>query len=109
MDEYLPEVYLEFTQRYPEVAEAQGTLARAVEDATPFDERTTRLLNLALAIGAVADGAVRPNVRKSLAQGVSESELRAVTLLAITTCGFPTAIAGLSWVDEVLAGEGAGE
>ena len=36
MDEYLPEVYLEFTQRYPEVAEAQGTLAGAVDDAIPF-------------------------------------------------------------------------
>jgi 4-carboxymuconolactone decarboxylase len=109
MDEYLPEVYLEFTQRYPEVEEAQGTLARAVDDATPFDERTTRLLKLALAIGAEADGAVRSNVRKSLVQGVTENELRAVTLLAITTCGFPTAIAGLRWVDEVLAREAAGE
>jgi alkylhydroperoxidase/carboxymuconolactone decarboxylase family protein YurZ len=109
MDEYLPEVYLEFTQRYPDVAEAHGELARTVDNATPFDERTTRLLKLALAIGAEADGAVRSNVRKSLAQGVTENELRAVTLLAITTCGFPTAIAGLRWVDEVLAREAAVE
>ena len=36
-------------------------------------------------------------------------ELRAVTLLAITTCGFPTAIAGQRWVDEVLAREAAVE
>jgi 4-carboxymuconolactone decarboxylase len=109
MDEYLPEVYLEFTQRYAEVAEAQGTLARAVDEAIPFDERTARLLKLALAIGAQADGAVRSNVRKSLAQGVTASELRAVTLLAITTCGFPTAVAGLRWVDDVLAREAADE
>jgi 4-carboxymuconolactone decarboxylase len=109
MDEYLPEVYLEFTQRYPEVAEAQGELARTVDDATPFDERTTRLLKLALAVGAEADGAVRSNVRKSLSQGVTETELRAVALLAITTCGFPSAIAGLRWIDEVLAREAAAE
>jgi hypothetical protein len=62
--EYLPDVYVEFTERYPQVAEAQGELARAVRDATPFDERTTRLLKLALALGAHADGAVRSNVRK---------------------------------------------
>jgi 4-carboxymuconolactone decarboxylase len=109
MDEYLPEVYREFTRHYPEVAEAQGELARAVDDASPFDERTTRLLKLALAVGAEADGAVRSNVRKSLAQGVTETELRAVALLAITTCGFPSAIAGLHWVDEVLAREAAAE
>jgi len=109
MDEYLPEVYLEFTRRYPEVAEAQGELARRVDDASPFDERTTRLLKLALAVGAEADGAVRSNVRKSLAQGVTQTELRAVALLAITTCGFPSAIAGLRWVEEVLAREAAAD
>ena len=26
-----------------------------------------------------------------------------MALLAITTCGFPTAVAGLSWIDAVLA------
>jgi 4-carboxymuconolactone decarboxylase len=109
MDEYLPEVYLEFTRRFPEVAEAQGELARRVDDASPFDERTTRLLKLALAVGAEADGAVRSNVRKSLAQGVTQTELRAVALLAITTCGFPSAIAGLRRVEEVLAREAAAE
>ena len=28
-----------------------------------------------------------------------------MALLAITTCGFLAAIAGIGWVDEVLAGE----
>jgi len=32
-----------------------------------------------------------------------------VALLAITTCGFPSAIAGLRWVEEVLAREAAAE
>ena len=80
-----------------------------MDDASPFDERTTRLLKLALAVGAEADGAVRSDVRKCLAQGVTGTELRAVALLAITTCSFPSAIAGLRWVDEVLARETAGE
>jgi len=29
-------------------------------------------------------------------------EVRHVAMLAVTTCGFPTAIAGLGWIDEVL-------
>lgn len=105
MGEYLPKVYTDFTERYPEINHAQGELAQAVATASPFDERTTRLLKLALALGAQADGAVRSNTRKAAMQGVTEDELRAVALLAITTCGFPTAIAGLGWIDDVLAPE----
>lgn len=102
MGEYLPEIYQEFRQRYAGVAAAQGELSRAVRESTPFDERTTRLLKFALALGAEADGAVRSNVRKSLSQGITADELRAVALQAITTCGFPTAMAGLKWIDEVV-------
>jgi len=105
MDEYLPQVYTEFNERFPRIAGAQGKLAQAVDETSPFDERTTRLLKLALAIGAQADGAVRSNVRKGLDLGVTEDELRGVALLAITTCGFPTAVAGLGWVDDVMKSE----
>jgi alkylhydroperoxidase/carboxymuconolactone decarboxylase family protein YurZ len=49
---------------------------------------------------------VRSNVRKALAAGATAEEVRHVALLAITTCGFPQAIAGIGWVDEVLAKEG---
>lgn len=106
MGEYLPEVYQEFRERYAAVAAAQGELSRAVHDLTPFDERTTRLLKFALALGAEAEGAVRSNVRKSLAGGITEDELRAVALEAITTCGFPTAMAGLKWIDDVVGTSG---
>lgn len=103
MADYLPKVYTDFTERYPEISNAQAALAGAVEAASPFDERTIRLLKLALAIGAQADGAVRSNARKATDQGVTEDELRAVALLAITTCGFPAAIAGIGWIDDVIA------
>ena len=103
--EYLPEVYVEFSERYPEVARAQGELARVIREASPWDERTNRLLKLAMAIGAEAQGAVRSNVRKALDHGATPEEVRRVALLAITTCGFPTCIAGLRWIEEVLEGE----
>jgi hypothetical protein len=37
-----------------------------------------------------------------MAAGVDEAALRHAALLAITTAGFPTAIAGLGWIDEVV-------
>src|SRR5262245_54153842 len=43
------------------------------------------------------------NVRKALDAGAPVDEIRQVSLLAITTSGFPTAIAGLGWTEEVLA------
>jgi len=102
VSEHLPRVYVGFTEQFPEVAAAQGELARAIRERSPFDQRTERLLTLALAIGAQAEGAVRSNVRKALEHGASVTEIRSVALAAITTCGFPTAMAGLRWIDEVV-------
>jgi 4-carboxymuconolactone decarboxylase len=107
MIDYLPGIYKEFTDRYPQVAAAQGDLAQAVRESVPFEDATDCLLKLALAIGAQAEGAVRSNVRKGLEHGLSPEELMAVSTLAITTCGFPTAIAGYKWIRDVLSAEGA--
>jgi 4-carboxymuconolactone decarboxylase len=104
-DEHLPDVYLGFRSSYPAVTAALDGLGETVDGAGPLDERTARLVKLGLAIGATADGAVRSNARKALAAGASPDEVRHVALLAITTCGFPTAMAGLGWVDDVLAAE----
>ena len=101
--EYLPGIYEEFRERYPAVASAQDALAREMAAAAPFDERTVRLLKLALAVGAQSEGTVRSNTRKALSLGASADELRAVAMLAVTTCGFPPAIAGLGWIDEVIS------
>ena len=104
-DEHLPDVYVQFRRRFPEIASALDALGKAVDGAGPLDERTTRLVKLGLAIGTSSQGAVRSNVRKALAAGASADEVRQVAALAVTTCGFPAAIAGIGWIDEVLAAE----
>ncbi len=103
VSDYLPRVYVDFIERFPDVAEAQGALARTVRERCPFDHKTDRLITFALAVGAHADGPVRSNVRKALQEGATVDELRAIALAAITTCGFPTAIAAMRWIDEVIA------
>jgi 4-carboxymuconolactone decarboxylase len=89
--------------KYPQVAEALDHLGQAADGAGPLDERTQRLVHLGFAIGSLAEGAVRSNVRKALDAGATVEEIRHVSLLAITTSGLPTAIAGLPWTEEVLA------
>jgi 4-carboxymuconolactone decarboxylase len=102
-DEHLPGVYLRFRSDYPKVAAALDGLGETVDGAGPLDERTSRLVKLGLAIGGAAEGSVRSNARKALTAGATVDEVRHVALLAVTTCGFPAAIAGMGWIDEVLA------
>ena len=103
MSDHLPQIYLSFREQYPDVARALDGLGSATEAAGPLDEKTQRLVKLGLAIGSLAEGAVRSNVRKALDAGDTPDEIRHVAVLAITTCGFPTSIAGFRWVQEVLS------
>jgi 4-carboxymuconolactone decarboxylase len=102
MSDYLPDVYVRFRELHPDVAEALDRLGAATE-AGPLDERSQRLVKLGIAIGAEAEGAVRSNVRKGLAAGLSVDEIYHATVLAITTAGFPAAIAAMRWVDQVVS------
>jgi alkylhydroperoxidase/carboxymuconolactone decarboxylase family protein YurZ len=98
-EEYLPEVYLRLRSRFPAVAGAFDTLGEVSEKAGPLDERTQRLVKLGIAIGASAEGAVRSGTRRALAAGASPEEILQVAILAITTRGFPAAVAAFSWID----------
>jgi 4-carboxymuconolactone decarboxylase len=105
MSDYLPDVYVRFRERYPGVAQSLDALGRATQDAGGLDARSQRLVKLGIAIGALAEGAVRSNVRKARAIDVSDEDIRQTALLAISTAGFPTAIAAIAWIEEVLATE----
>jgi 4-carboxymuconolactone decarboxylase len=102
MADYLPDIYLSFRERFPQVADAQDHLAAEVDAAGPLDERTSRLVKLGIAMGSLSEGAVRSNVRKALAAGATHEEIQHVVLLSLTTRGFPAAVAGWGWVREVL-------
>lgn len=106
MSDYLPTAYTAFRSAHPEVAEALDGLGAATEHAGPLDEKSVRLVKLGIALGAMAEGAVRSNVRKATQVGATAEEVRHAALLTITTIGFPAAVAGLTWVDEVLDADG---
>ena len=105
MTDYLPEVYVSFRARFPDVADAQDRLGAALDAAGPLDSHTRRLVKLGIAIGALAEGAVRSNARKALGEGATPEQIRHVAVLALTTAGFPTTIAAMGWVDQVLQAE----
>jgi alkylhydroperoxidase/carboxymuconolactone decarboxylase family protein YurZ len=88
------------------VAEAFDRLGTECHEAGPLDEKTRRLVKLALALAHRHEGAVHSAVRNALASGVSAGEMRHVALLAITTIGWPAAFAALTWIEEALQPSG---
>jgi 4-carboxymuconolactone decarboxylase len=105
MTDYLPEVYQQFSRRFPAVKEAFDALGAAEHDAGPLGEKERRLVKLGIAVGAESEGAVRSHVRKLLGVGVSQEEILHAIVLALTTVGFPATNAALGWAEEVLAEE----
>ena len=91
-----------FEKDYPEVWRTFTALADAChESGGPLDEKSRRLVKLAIAVGARHEGAVHSAVRQALASGATRDELRHVAVLAITTIGWPSAHAALTWIDDL--------
>ncbi|MBN1653662.1 MAG: carboxymuconolactone decarboxylase family protein [Deltaproteobacteria bacterium] len=102
---YLPKLYKQFLEKYPEIARAYENLGNAVHQSGPLDEKTRALVKLGLATGAHLEGAVHSHVRKALDAGCTADEIRQVVLLALPTVGFPSTMAAMSWVADVLQKE----
>ena len=99
---YLPDIYKEFKKQFPEVAGSYDELALKCHRWGPLDAKMRRLIKLGIAIGLNSEGGVRSHARRALQEGTKSEELRHVVLLAFTTAGFPTMIAAMKWVEEVI-------
>ena len=104
-DELPPSGAGRFAGRFPELWQTYQALGAAAAQSGPVGPRERRLLKLALAIGAGSEGAVHSHARQALAEGLSPEEIRQVCNLAITTLGFPSAMAAMSWVADVVGDE----
>ncbi len=98
----IPKRYLKFKEDYSDVATAYESMGNAVHNAGPLDEKTRVLIKLAISTGARLEGAVHSHVRKAVKVGASKEEMRQVALLALPTIGFPSMMAALSWIDDIL-------
>jgi alkylhydroperoxidase/carboxymuconolactone decarboxylase family protein YurZ len=96
-----PEPFNAFSERFPKLAEAWGLLGEAGVQG-PLDEKTTRLIKLAVSIGVRSEGATHSAARKALAAGASTDEIYQVIALAASTIGLPNAVAAFTWVRELI-------
>jgi alkylhydroperoxidase/carboxymuconolactone decarboxylase family protein YurZ len=97
----LPSKAGELSEAYPDVWDAYSEFGKACSESGPIDGQTRRLVKLALAVGAQSEGAVHSHTRRGLQEEIPPETLRHVALLAAPTIGFPKAVAGLSWIDDI--------
>ena len=95
-----PHAYQDFIMRFPEIAQAWETVSEAGTKG-PLNDKTKRLIKLAVSIGASREGAVRASVRKALAMGITKEEIEQIIALAVGTIGFPGTVAVFTWIQDI--------
>lgn len=100
MREELPEPVETFRTEYAEVWKAFTYLGDKCHDAGPLDEKTRRLIKVALCVAAGLEGGTHSAVRNALSSGCSLEEIRHVAVLGTSTIGLPATIRGLTWIND---------
>jgi 4-carboxymuconolactone decarboxylase len=101
-----PEFYESLRTEHPQVVNAYEALGAAVRQAGPLTDVETELVKLGIAAGGRIQGAVHAHVRRALEAGASPDAIRHVGLLAITTLGFPNAMAVRAMIENELERQG---
>ena len=91
-----PKTFQQFSVKFPKIRQAWDLLAEAGGNG-PLDDRTERLVKLAIAIGAMREGAVHSSVRKAKDAGVTPEEIDQVIALAASVIGLPSTVAVWTW------------
>jgi alkylhydroperoxidase/carboxymuconolactone decarboxylase family protein YurZ len=102
MNEKLPQPTRALQKEFPKVWESFQELGKECHSAGPLDERVRRLVKVGIAVAAQSEGAVHSAVRNAKNAGVPAAEIRHAIILAMTTIGFPRAMAALSWAEDIL-------
>jgi 4-carboxymuconolactone decarboxylase len=92
-----PAVHRQFVARFPRLGKAWD-LVNEEGGSGPLDDKTQRLVKLAVAVGAMREGAVHSGVRKARDAGASLAEMEQVVALGASTIGLPSAVAVWTWM-----------
>jgi len=94
--------YLGVKQRHGDVIAAVEKLGEETRNAGPIKEKDAELIQLAAALAIRSEGAAHSHVRRALEAGATEEELYHTVILLTNTIGFPTVMAGISWINDVM-------
>ncbi len=103
----IPKRFTRFMENQPEIGRAYAALGDAVHRAGPLDAKTRALIKVAISGGAMLEGGFHAHVRKALEAGATKEELQHVVLLTLPTLGFPSMMALMSWMDDIVGDDEA--
>lgn len=101
-EEQLPRWYAVVREKHPGVMAALDALGVAVRREGPLDHKTAHLVQLAAAAAIRSEGAVHSHTRRALRAGATPEEIVHALLLLVSTIGFPSVSAALSWAQDEL-------
>jgi 4-carboxymuconolactone decarboxylase len=93
----LPSPYKNFQEEHPYLFEAYEVLGETAAKTGPLDRKTRELVKLGMAAAYGSESAVHSHVHRAMETGASWEEIEQTILLGITTLGFPTMMAALTW------------
>lgn len=97
----IPRHYESLKSRFPALIRASEELGEEARNSGPLDKRTTHLIQLAAAAAIRSEGSVHSHARQALEAGASKEEVYQAVLLLVSTVGFPTVAAAVSWIDDL--------
>jgi AhpD family alkylhydroperoxidase len=97
-----PKTYLDLKKRHGKFIEAVEALGLSAKQAGPLDGKTAQFVQLAAAAAIRSEGAVHSHVRRAVEAGATPEEIRHALILLVSTIGFPTVVAALTWAEDVL-------
>lgn len=96
-----PKRYQEIKDKFPKLLDAYEKLGEATHDG-PLTHKEVHLIKLAASACIKSEGAVHSHTRRAREAGATDDEIRHAIVLLTSTIGFPSMMAALTWVDDVL-------
>ena len=99
----LPKPYQQFRKEYPDLYQAYENLGGVAAEAGPLDAKTRELIKLGMAAANKSMSSVQSHTFRALELGLTQAEIEHTLMLGITTLGFPTMMAALTWAKQAIA------
>lgn len=98
----LPKNFVSLLEKFPDVSANYKTLSESCYSAGPLDRKSAHLIKLGMSIALMSEGGVHSHVRLAKEAGATNEEIEHVTVLAMTTLGWPVLGAAWSWIHDTL-------
>lgn len=101
----LPKTFKQIVAQYPKVWEAHEQLTMACAEAGPLDRKMVELIKIGICVSGAYETATKRHAIMAKENGATNKEIYQVVLMAMTTCGHPTAAAGWKWVHSAIGAD----